>query len=165
MTSDLRRGELFALLLALSGCATAPASRTSDQVEEGVEPRRSTPSTSGEDCLFQQFVDDWMPVDAERLLIFGNGRREAFLAQLATPVPSLPFDWRIAIADIDRNGRICGFSSDAVVFAQGSIPDRVTIRSMRRIDKVEADALLESAARQRSRIPPVQDPKDGAPRQ
>jgi Family of unknown function (DUF6491) len=106
------------------------------------EPAKSTPSISKEDCLIASAVEDWTPLDDERLIIFGAGRK-AFLATLVFPSPDLRFGFQIAIVDGDNNGRICGHGSDAVVVDNATVPGRLVIQSLQPLEKSEVDAYLK----------------------
>jgi Family of unknown function (DUF6491) len=128
----------LALLVCLAGCAAESAIDDS-------RPAKAPPSTSREECLFMSVVADWATVDERRFLIYGPGRRNVYLAQLALPTPDLRYGLQLKLIDGDRNGRICGFSSDAVEFDNAVIPGRILIRSLQQIDAVEAAALVAAA--------------------
>jgi Family of unknown function (DUF6491) len=136
----------IAMALAACGlmsCASSPGGSAAAEKQ----PAKSTPSLSREGCIFASVVDDWTPIDEEHLLIFGPGRHEAYLTTLFFPSPDVKWSIRAAIVDADHDGRICGFGSDAVVFENGIAPtNRVTIRSMQRIDKAQVDEILKTLA-------------------
>lgn len=123
----------------------------------------STPSTASNDCLFTPTVDDWVALDDERLILFGSGRKEAFLARLSVPVPGLLFETRVAVIDDDRNGRICGNGADGIAFGQNSsVPGKILIASLQKIDATEVERLIaESKGRGRKGIPqpPAETPR------
>jgi uncharacterized protein DUF6491 len=121
-------------LLALGACATGPETKTG---------AAAVPSPPGkEDCLFVRTMDDWSPVDRERLMIYGMGR-VPYLATLSFPSPDLGFNFAIGFQDADHDGRFCsGF--DAILLRSGSIPDRITIASLQRLDKADAKAFMEA---------------------
>lgn len=145
-----RRFDLSILrtCLSTSGVAVLLAACISpggtDQAGAGKEPAMARPSTAREECIFGSVVNDWTPIDDERLLIYGPGRRQAYIARLMSPTPDLRSAINMAIVDGDRDGRICGFSSDSVVFENAAMPIRNNIRSLWRIEKAEADEILKS---------------------
>jgi Family of unknown function (DUF6491) len=134
------------MLLSLSACVVPQQSAEQP-------PQKSRPSTSREECLFMSVTNDWATVDDQRFLIYGPGKRYAFLAQLALPTADLRYGLQLKLIDGDRNGRICGFSSDAVEFENTSMPGRILIRSIQRIERAEANALL-ATVRAKSKPPP-----------
>jgi hypothetical protein len=144
--------------MALAGCASTgtPQGAAPQSAAAEKTPVMSTPSLSKEECLFASVVDDWSPIDDERLLIYGPGRRQAFLATLAMPTSDLRFGFTIAIIDGDNNGRICGHGSDAIVIGGSAIPGRNTIISLQRIENTEADAMV-SAKRKVKEAKPKED--------
>ncbi len=121
-----------AVLAACSSTPRAPTGAAAIPSPEGVE-----------DCLFFRTVDDWAPIDRQRLIIYGIGR-VPYLATLNFPSVDLQFDFAVAFVDYDRDGRLCGRSFDAVQFRDG-IPDRIAIDSLKRISKEDAKQLLAAA--------------------
>jgi Family of unknown function (DUF6491) len=139
----------LALLLCLASCATQNG-------VEGSRPAKAPPSTSREECLFMSVVADWATVDEQRFLIYGPGRRNVYLAQLTLPTPDLRYGLQLKLIDGDRNGRICGFGSDAVEFDNAVFPGRILIRSLQQIDAAEAAVLLATAkSKSKSKSKPV----------
>jgi Family of unknown function (DUF6491) len=108
---------------ALCACTQAPTT-------SGAEGR----STS-DDCFFASTLHDWRPLDDENLILFANGRRP-YHVELVRPAMGLSFDVMIGV--YDRDGRICSFGGDAII-VDGVIPDRITIRSIRRLTDEQLD--------------------------
>lgn len=100
------------------------------------EPRTSQFSPA-EDCMFARSLRDWRPLDNENLILFGSGR-VPYHVELVRPAFGLTFDVMIGV--YDRDGRICPFGGDAII-VDGPMPERITIRSMERLDEDELDAL------------------------
>ena len=128
-------GALLAVSLALDGCAmnaraTSAAASNAPRSPDGKE-----------DCLWFRTLDDWSPVDRDRLIVYGPGR-VPYLATLA--FPSFDLNWNLAVGfqDRDNDGRLCG-GFDAILLREG-VPDRINIASLKRIDKADAKALLEA---------------------
>jgi len=123
-----------AALLTLTACtSTGPRELT------GAAAVPSPPGT--EDCVFFRTMRDWSAVDRERLVLYGIGN-QTYLATLSFPSTELPFDYAIGFQDRDNDGRICG-GFDSIVTRDG-IPNRITIASVKRIDKADAKAFLEA---------------------
>jgi Family of unknown function (DUF6491) len=155
----LRVAVAIAALLALGGCATPAQPAAAQSV---AEPGKSTPSRSSEDCLFSVVVKDWAPIDEQRFIIYGLTKHEAYLGKLFFPTPDLINDVGMSVIDADRNGRICGQSTDAVEFRNSTIPGRNLITSLHKISDAEAKALLEESKAKKNKpgIPaePVKQP-------
>jgi hypothetical protein len=113
--------------LTLLACAAAP---TAERSADGVQP-------IFDDCLFAISLRDWRPLDDRNLLLFANGRR-AYHVQLFRPAPDLRFDVMIGVYDDD--GMICPYGGDAIL-TDGPMPDRVPIRSIKRLSDDELDAV------------------------
>ena len=120
-------------LMTLAACTTASRPPT------GAAAIASPPGK--EDCLFFRTLDDWTPIDRERLLIYGPGR-VPYLATLSFPSSDLQYDYAIGFQDSDHDGRLCsGFDS---ILLRSGIPDRISIRSLQRLEKADAKAFLDA---------------------
>ncbi len=85
-------------------------------------------------CFYANSVSDWKPLDNENLIIFAPGRR-AHHVQLVRP--SFNLRSTIGISFSDRDGRICPYGGDAIVIGGGVTPERINIRSIKRISDGE----------------------------
>jgi hypothetical protein len=132
------RGLALAGLMAgsvlVSGCATT----------QGATAASVPNDKAREECIFSLTVRDWSALDGERLIIYGISRKEPYLVKLSFPSNDLSFAFAIGVYDGDRNGRICGFGSDAILIPRG-VPDRITINSVQRITVEEAKRLTDEA--------------------
>jgi len=109
--------------LLVSGCASKSA-------DERTAARDN-------DCMFAVALRDWRPLDNENLILFESGRR-AYHVELFRPAVGLRLDVMIGV--YDRDGRICPYGGDAII-VDGFMPERIPIRSMRRVNEAELDAL------------------------
>lgn len=126
---------LIAGSVLVSGCAT----------QQGAAAAAASPGNKArEECIFSLTVRDWSALDGERLIIYGISRKEPYLVKLSFPSTDLSFAFAIGVYDGDRNGRICGFGSDAILIPRG-VPDRITINSVQRITVEEAKRLIDEA--------------------
>jgi len=96
--------------------------------------------SSYDDCFFANAMTDWRPLDSMNLVVF-TGVRRSYHIQLATRSPSLRFEDSIAF--VDRDGRICPYGGDAIVI-NGSMPDRISIASIRRLSESQLEDLYRS---------------------
>ena len=135
MKSLLVAGLVAAGALALAGCSTTPRAPTG---------AAAIPSPPGkEDCIFFRTLHDWSPIDRERLLVYAMGR-VPYLATLSFPSNDLNFELAVGFQDRDNDGRLCGHGFDALILRDG-IPDRITIASLQRIEKADAEKFLDAA--------------------
>lgn len=135
--------------------ATVAAMVCTGWAAHGVAGDKSAAARSENSCVFTSTLDDYQPLDNERLLLWAPGRKQPYLVTLNFPSMDLKWGIQLGFEDHDRNGLICGFGSDAVVI-RGAMPDRITIRSMERITPDEAKQLLASS---RKRLPPQPSPE------
>ena len=125
MNAMLRTALFTVGASAMMGCA---ATGLTDEA-----PRSAT----SDDCLFARALRDWRPLDDRNLLLFGTGR-QAYHVELFGPAPGLRFDVMIGV--YDRDGMICPYGGDAIVI-RGPMPERVPIRSIKRLSEDELDAV------------------------
>ncbi len=123
-----------AALLALAGLLSMGGSHAGD-----AEP----PKERGRDCLFASQPSSWRVLDKQTLILWGPSQRDAYLVKLFSPVPDMKFSVTLAVIDGDRNGMICGGSTDKI-----TVPDAISsfpanIDSMRKVDDAELLALGE----------------------
>jgi hypothetical protein len=119
----LRLGVSTALVITFAACAQTG------------QATRKQPEPVHNDCMFARTLRDWRPLDDEHLLLFGPGHT-AYLVQLVRPAIDLSFNDFIGV--YDRDGSICPFGGDAVVIG-GPMPERISIRSMQRLDDAQLD--------------------------
>lgn len=124
-------------VLHTAGCAT-PA-----------EPGMANPSLSTEDCMFSVVVRDWAALDEQRFILYGYTEHEAYLGKLFFPTPDLVNNVGMGVIDEDRNGRICGQSTDWISFSNPTIPGRNPIMSLSKISEEAAKALIAESKESR----------------
>lgn len=91
------------------------------------------------ECLSQSRISSFEAIDPSRMLIFGPGGKEAFLAELGAGCSGMDRRSTIAFVDGDRNGLICGTGLDSVSFKDGPRVASCRIRSMRRLSPEELE--------------------------
>lgn len=107
------------------------------------EPRSAARGST--DCFFARSLRSWRPLDDRNLIVFANGRQPHHV-ELVAPMPGMSRNFAIGL--FDRDGLIC--PGDSVV-ARDALPNRIRIRSIRRVTEEELEALyvqygLEPAA-------------------
>jgi hypothetical protein len=114
---------VLAAVLAAAGIAIGSSANASTESH-----------ASKNDCVFTRAIHDFRPLDRNKMVIYGPGRK-AYLVELSMPVPELKFANRLAFVDRDHNGMLCGYGMDRIVVAD-SIAFRTptTILGMQRLD-------------------------------
>lgn len=123
--------KFLVILAAFAACSGASA--TSE----------SRPASNGNDCLFTRSIRDFRPLDRNRLVIWGPGRRHAYFVELSAAGSDVRFAHRLAIVDRNHDGRLCGFGMDRIVVDDSSFSQPATILRMTRLDE-EGLARLEA---------------------
>jgi hypothetical protein len=123
----IMRKARYALLAAAALTFATGASAANDA------PRLSR----GDDCVFIRTINDFRPLDRNRLVIWAPGRRNAFLVELAGGAPDLRFAHRLAVVDRNGDGRLCGFGMDRIVIPDSHMPMPATIIGMSRLDDTD----------------------------
>jgi hypothetical protein len=115
---------LVTAVAALGGCAGSAATS-------------ATTRSTAADCFFASTLRDWRPLDDANLVLFGSGRTP-YHVELFRPAIGLSFNVMIGV--YDRDGRICPYGGDAII-VDGAMPDRVPIRSIKRLTDEQLDEL------------------------
>jgi hypothetical protein len=107
--------------LLLAGCVSSgPESQLGKQDEE---PRHIEMSRTS-DCVFQSTISDFQALDDRYLVLFSQGGRKAYLAEIAGGCFDMDSQFSLAAVDGDRNGQICGFGRDSIAYRRlGMVED------------------------------------------
>lgn len=134
---NTNRGLWLAGLAALwlAGCATDPARSGAASA-----PRGSA-------CVFESTISGFEPIDMTRLIIYGIGRDQAYLAEVSAGCFDLEYRWQLALVDGDHNGQICGFGRDQVAYRQGSRLEQCQILRLDRLTPERRKALEQERGR------------------
>ncbi len=99
--------------LVLGACVSSgPESQLGTQEKAQKQIRLSRTS----DCVFQRSIDDFHAIDNSHLVLYGNGGRKAYLAEIAGGCFDVKGRSSLAAVDGDRNGQICGFGRDSIAY-------------------------------------------------
>lgn len=114
-------------------------------------PETAPPADAGaaraSDCVFHSTVSGFQTLDERRVVLFGIGRREAYLAEIAPGCFDLKQQSTLAAVDGDGNGQICGFGRDAIAYRQFGRTESCRILELERLSDERREALLGSGAR------------------
>lgn len=123
-----------AVLLTVAGSLTAGGSWAGDA---------ETTKEKGRDCLFASQPSSWKVLDKQTLILWGPSQRDAYLVKLFSPVSDMRFSETLAVIDGDKNGMICGGSTDKITVPNAVASFPANIDSMRKVDDAELVALGE----------------------
>jgi hypothetical protein len=99
--------------LALAACVSSgPESQLGTQAKASQDIKMTRTS----DCVFQSTISDFTTLDNEHVVLYGMGKRKAYLAQIAPGCFDVKSQYSLAAVDGDRNGQICGFGRDSIAY-------------------------------------------------
>jgi hypothetical protein len=116
----------FAILLLpllLAACVSqGPESRLGTQEKE--RQARGIKMSRTSDCVFQSTISGFEALDDRYVVLFANGRRKAYLADLSGGCLDVRNQSALAPVDGDGNGQICGFGRDSIAYRRmGMVED------------------------------------------
>ena len=110
-----RRTLSLALLLLPAACVSqGPESRLGTQ--ERAEQAQRVALTRTSDCVYQSSIDSFDSLDERHVVLFADGRRRAYLAEVTGACFSLDSQVSLVTVDGDGNGQVCGYGRDSVAF-------------------------------------------------
>ena len=127
----MRTTTLLALVLCSVGIAQAAAVKNPD------------PATgmSKDACVFVNNISGWRVLDSRHVVLFTPNEKRAYLVQLGMPVSDLKFAFQVAFVDRDRDGQLCGRSSDRILAVDSLVRQPSNIMGMTRLDEAGLQAL------------------------
>jgi Family of unknown function (DUF6491) len=142
---------LLAMPLAmLAACATTPSdpAGAGNENRGGLQERRMVRTN---DCIFHSTINGFNVLDDRYIVLYGMGRRKAYLAEITGGCFDVRNQSTLAAVDGDSNGQICGYGRDSIAY-----------RSLSRIEQCRILALEELSEHRRyellGEVPPM--PKD-----
>lgn len=100
-----------AILVALPACVSSgPQSQLGKKEPQRIEMSRTS------DCAFQSTISGFEALDERYVVLFGMGRRKAYIAEIAAGCFDMKSQYTLAAVDGDGNGQICGFGRDSVAY-------------------------------------------------
>jgi hypothetical protein len=113
---------LVAPLLFAACVSQGPDSRLGTQDKERKAQDIKMSRTS--DCVFQSTISGFEVLDDRYVVLFANGSRKAYLANLSGGCLDVRNQSALAPVDGDGNGQICGFGRDSIAYRRmGMVED------------------------------------------
>jgi hypothetical protein len=100
-------------LLLLAACAGTPS-----DVQTRQKPKETVKLTRMSDCVSNSLISGFQALDNRHVILFGSGRRKAYLVEIAPACFDVAHQNTLATVDGDNNGQICGFGRDSIVYEQ-----------------------------------------------
>ncbi len=129
------RFMLLAIPVALfCGCAATP-------------PQEGERTSRGADCVFQSVVTGFKPLDDRHIVLYGVGRKDAFLAEVTPGCFDLSHQFTLAAVDGDGNGQICGYGRDQIAYREFGRLESCRVMSLERLTDERREALLSKTVK------------------
>lgn len=126
-------------LLLLAGCAGTPS-----DVQTRHQPKETIKMTRTSDCLSESLISGFQALDDHHVILFGSGRRKAYLVEIAPACFDMTRQNSLATVDGDNNGQICGFGRDSIAYEQFGRMERCRVMGM---EELSEERLLEVQSR------------------
>jgi hypothetical protein len=119
-------------LIALAACAT-----TKDSAQDGKEQaNQSRKMQRTNDCMFQSTINGFNALDDRYVILYGMGRKQAYLAELAPGCFQITSKIALGAVDGDNNGQICGFGRDSLSYREFGRTEECRITSLERLSEL-----------------------------
>jgi hypothetical protein len=125
-------------LLLLAACTSqGPQSQIGREQEEArrIEMARTS------DCAFHSTISDFRPLDDRHVVLYGPGRRKAYLAEFALGCFDVGRQVSLAFVDGDGNGQLCGFGRDSVAYRALGTVEHCRITALEELTDERREAL------------------------
>jgi len=116
--------------LLLAACVSSgPESLlgTQDKAKQRIEMTRTS------DCAFQSTIEGFDVLDGTHVVLYGMGRRKAYLTELAGACFDVKSQSTLAAIDGDQNGQICGYGRDSIAFRRMGMAESCRILAMQEL--------------------------------
>jgi|SRR5688572_17664082 len=117
-------------LIALAACATTSNDSAPDGRQQG---RQSIKMQRTTDCMFQSTINGFDALDDRYVLLYGSGRKQAYLAELTPGCFQIKSQIALGAVDGDNNGQICGYGRDSLAYRDFGRTEQCRIMSLERL--------------------------------
>ena len=117
-------------LMALAACATT----SNDSAQDGkVKANQSRKMLRTNDCMFSSTINGFDALDDRYVLLYGMGRKQAYLAELAPGCFQITSTIALGAVDGDNNGQICGYGRDSLAYREFGRAESCRIMSLEKL--------------------------------
>ncbi len=120
-------------LIALAACATTSKDSPPGENENAYQTRKMQRTT---DCIFQSTINGFNALDNRYVILYGAGRNNAYLAELAPGCFDKKNTTTLGAVDGDSNGQICGFGRDSLAYREFGRTESCRILSLERLSEL-----------------------------
>ncbi len=117
-------------LLMLTACAS---SGPESQIGTQAKADRQIKMTRTTDCVFHSTISGFEALDDRYVVLFSQGRRKAYLAEISAGCFDVKSQYQLAAVDGDGNGQICGFGRDSVAYRRMGMVEDCRILGMQEL--------------------------------
>ena len=148
----------FAACLLVTACVSSgPESQLGT---EDKAPRRIQMSRTS-DCVYQRTIDDFQAINDDYVVLYGMGRRKAYLVEIAGGCFDITHRASLAAVDGDRNGQICGFGRDSLAYQNLGMVENCRILAMEDLSDERRLELGLGMPEAKPRKEPKEEPPEG----
>jgi len=147
-----------ACLLVTACVSSGPESQLG---KEDKSPKRIQMSRTS-DCVFQRTIEDFDAIDDTHVVLYSNGRRKAYLAEIAGACFDIRSRNSLAAVDGDRNGQICGFGRDSLAYQNLGMVENCRILGLEDLSDERRLELGLGVPQPKPRKEPKDEPPEGA---
>lgn len=136
MNSSHRIKNIYALAAGLLLASSASIAAEKSKADK-------PPPISGRDCVFFSTMLDWQALDPQNLVVWAPNKKTAYQVYVMMPLFDMNISSRLAFIDKDRDGMLCGFSTDEIAATEHSLPQHSSITAMKRLSEEDIAKLEE----------------------
>ncbi len=125
------KSAIFALPpLLLAACVSSgPQSQLGREKTNRIQMSRTS------DCVFHSTVSGFQALDDRYVVLFGMGRRKAYLAEIAGTCFDMSGQSSLAAVDGDGNGQICGYGRDSLAYRHLGMVENCRIMALEELSE------------------------------
>ena len=106
----------------------------------------SNPPPGKPGCFYSRYVQDWIVLNNQELIVQTSLQQNPYLIRLFQPVPDLHLYQNLGFEDVERSGRICNNGYDYLI-VRTYAPARVPIVAVHQLTLAEQASLLHTSAK------------------
>lgn len=103
-------------------------------------------------CVFQSSITGFKPLDDSRVILYGRGGKDAYLAVMTLGCFDLAQQTQLAAIDGDGNGQICGYGRDNIAYQTFGRTESCRVTTLRRLTEEQLAAALEKKTKKPRKV-------------
>lgn len=130
----MKSAWLVITALVVAACSSTPAQESSGGAR----------TVSASDCVHHTSVTGYRALDDRRVVLYGIGSNDAYLAEIAPGCFGVGTSTSIGAVDGDGNGQICGYGRDEIAYREFARVESCRILSLEHLSKDRRMTVLGS---------------------